>query len=57
MDDSLTINGILNLGCAVLLPSNNNDAIPLEATFSTMSPLEDNLANSVIHKKVFLISS
>jgi hypothetical protein len=36
---SSTFKGIQNLECAVLPPGSNNDAIPLDATFKTISPL------------------
>nr|GFD44032.1 hypothetical protein [Tanacetum cinerariifolium] len=37
---SSTLIGIAKRECAVLSPSNKNAAMPLEATFNTISPLE-----------------
>src|SRR2546421_11741519 len=49
---SLISNGILNLECAVLPPSNNNAAIPDDATAKAISPSFLTLAKSVLKKKV-----
>ncbi|KAK9664764.1 hypothetical protein RND81_14G066400 [Saponaria officinalis] len=51
-ESSLTFRGMPNLECAVLPPGNNNDTIPLEATGSTILPLERIPAHSVFHKNV-----
>ncbi|KAF8100020.1 hypothetical protein N665_0233s0022 [Sinapis alba] len=39
-DYSLELIGIPNLECAVLPPCNKSEAIPLEETFNTISPLD-----------------
>ncbi|KAL7137638.1 hypothetical protein ABFS83_10G107100 [Erythranthe nasuta] len=52
---SCTIIGSLNLECAVLPPGSRSNAIPLEATFITISPFERISANKVFHMKVFLV--
>jgi len=44
--------GILNLECAVLPPGNSREAIPLEATVSTILPSERTAAESVFHMNV-----
>ena len=45
--------GILNLECAVRPLGSNREAIPLEATVSTIFPSERNAADNVLHMKVF----
>ena len=45
--------GIVNPECAVLLPGSNSDAIPLDATFSTMPPDDRTAADSDRQMKVF----
>ncbi|KAL7087158.1 hypothetical protein ACP275_13G049200 [Erythranthe tilingii] len=50
---SCTMMGSPNLECAVLPPGSKRDAIPLEATLITISPLERTAADKVLHMKVF----
>nr|GFB18976.1 hypothetical protein [Tanacetum cinerariifolium] len=48
IESSTMLIGIAKHECAVLSPSNNNAAMPLEATFNTISPLERNAADIVL---------
>ncbi|RZB52783.1 hypothetical protein D0Y65_049019, partial [Glycine soja] len=43
---------IANLECAILPPSSNKKAIPLDATIKTICPFERNVEDSVIRIKV-----
>ncbi|RZB99251.1 hypothetical protein D0Y65_021933, partial [Glycine soja] len=47
----LNFAGIANLECVVLPPSSSNDAIPLEATVTTIPPLD-----RIVDDKVFQIN-
>lgn len=53
VESSLTFIGIANLECAVLPPVRSRDAIPLEATVNTISPLERIAADKVFQMNVF----
>lgn len=53
VESSLTEMGITNLECAVLPLGSSNQAIPLDATFKTISPLDFKAADIVFHKNVF----
>jgi hypothetical protein len=44
--------GILNFECAVLPPGSKSEAIPLDATVKTISPLDLRFDASVLHIKV-----
>jgi hypothetical protein len=44
--------GILNFECAVLPPGSKREAIPLEATVKTISPLDLKYEASVLHMNV-----
>jgi len=48
--------GILNLECVVLPPGNSSEAIPFEATVSTILPSERTAAESVFHMNVLPVS-
>ncbi|KAF8098093.1 hypothetical protein N665_0274s0001 [Sinapis alba] len=48
---------IITEALVVLPPGNNNEAIPLDATFSTISPLSRIAADRIFHKKVFLLTT
>ncbi len=52
VESSSMFMGIANLECAVLPPGSKSDAIPLEATLRTMSPLERSAAESDLQIKV-----
>jgi hypothetical protein len=45
--------GIANFKCAVLPTGSNKEAIPLEATVRTMSPLDQILEAKVFQMKAF----
>jgi len=47
---------ILNLECDVLPPSNSREAIPLEATVSTILPSEHTTIDSVFHMNVLPVA-
>ncbi|GKG51801.1 hypothetical protein Tco_0544439, partial [Tanacetum coccineum] len=48
IESTTILNGIANREYAVLPPSNNNAAMPLEATFNTISPFERKAADMVL---------
>ena len=52
-ESSFMVKGILNLECAVLPLANKSAAIPLEATFKTITPLDLIEHDIVDHKNVF----
>ncbi|RID45892.1 hypothetical protein BRARA_I02586 [Brassica rapa] len=52
-ENSSGLIGIPNLECAVLPPCNRSEAIPLEATFKTISPLDLIAADNNLHRNVF----
>jgi hypothetical protein len=55
VDSSCKSIGILNLEWAVLLPKNNKDAIPDEATTSTIFPCPHRRDRSVIQTNVLTV--
>ncbi|KAF8044530.1 hypothetical protein N665_8458s0001 [Sinapis alba] len=52
ISDALDITSALSLP-AVLPPGSNKEAMPLDATFSTISPVDRIAADRIFHKKVF----
>lgn len=47
VENSFVCKGMQNLEWAILPPSRNKEAIPLEATFRTISPSEQRVADNV----------
>ena len=45
--------GIQNLECAIFPPGSNKEAIPLDATFNTIFPVDLIAADNVLQMKVF----
>lgn len=56
VESSLRAMGITNLECAIFPPGRSNDAIPLDVTLITISPLERNFADNAFQTNVFLVT-